>query len=190
VGIELVTLSQAGWLDLSIDGADEFDPELNLIKGAGGALLREKIVATASEEMIVIADAGKQVQRLGAFDLPLEVLEFGWEASQTLVQDLLEGMDVLGRESKLRMSGDSPYRTDEGNLILDLHLKRIGNARQLALVLNQVPGVVENGLFIDVCDKVVLGLGDGRFEVHDAHDGVVERDRMDFDETENMFADL
>ena len=88
------------------------------------------------------------------------------------------------------MNRQTAYITDEGNYILDLHLNRIGNARQLALVLNQVPGVVENGLFIDICDTVIVGYGDGRIEVRDITDGTVERDRLDFVESENLFTDI
>ena len=99
-------------------------------------------------------------------------------------------MDVLGRSTTLRMNGDRPFVTDEGNHILDLHLKRIGNGRQLALVLNQMPGVVENGLFIDICDMVVVGYGDGRVELRDINEGTIEHDRMDFLESDNLFTDL
>ncbi|MFD1509086.1 ribose-5-phosphate isomerase RpiA [Lacimonas salitolerans] len=190
VGIEVISLDEARWLDLTIDGADEFDADLNLIKGGGGALLQEKIVATASDQMIVIADVGKEVESLGAFPLPIEVIPFGWQTSKALVEDMLISMDVLGRSVTLRMNGDSPFVTDEGNHILDLHLNRIGNARQLAMVLNQVPGVVENGLFIDICDIVIVGYGDGRVETRDINEGTVETDRLDFIESENLFADL
>lgn len=190
VGVEVTTLDAAKWLDLTIDGADEFDGEFNLIKGGGGALLQEKIVATASDRMVVIADIGKEVETLGAFPLPIEVIPFGWQTTQALVEETLVSLDVLGRESTLRMSGDTPYVTDEGNHILDLHLKRIGNARQLALVLNQMPGVVENGLFVDICDKVVLGFGDGKVEVRDINDGTVDTERVDFEEPGNVFGDL
>ncbi|WP_425038397.1 ribose-5-phosphate isomerase RpiA [Primorskyibacter sp. S187A] len=190
VGIEVISLDEAKWLDLTIDGADEFDHELNLIKGGGGALLQEKIVATASDRMIVIADAAKRVEALGAFPLPVEVVPFGWQTTQALVEETLISMDVLGRESSLRMNGATPYVTDEGNHILDLHLQRIGNARQLALVINQMPGVVENGLFIDICDTVVIGYGDGRVVVKDINEGTEEEDRLDFVETDNLFADL
>jgi ribose 5-phosphate isomerase A len=190
VGIEVVSLDEAKWLDLTIDGADEFDGDLNLIKGGGGALLQEKILATASDQMIVIADIGKEVERLGAFPLPIEVIPFGWQTTKTLIEEMLISMDVLGRDATLRMVGDRPFVTDEGNHILDLHLNRIGNARQLALVLNQVPGVVENGLFIDICDIVVVGYGDGRVEVRDINAGTVERDRLDFLEDDNLFKDL
>ena len=190
VGIPILSLDEAKWLDLTIDGADEFDRDLNLIKGGGGALLQEKIVATASDRMVVIADKAKEVANLGAFPLPIEVIPFGWQTSQALVEETLISMDVMGRTSTLRMNGASPYVTDAGNHILDLHLTRIGNPRQLALVLNQIPGVVENGLFIDICDTVVIGYGDGKVEVRDINEGTIETDRIDFVETENLFADL
>ena len=189
-GIKVVTLDEAQWLDLTIDGTDEFDPDLNLIKGGGGALLQEKIVATASDQMIVIADAGKEVQHLGAFPLPIEVIPFGWMTTKALVEEMLASLDVLGRETTLRMNGEKPFVTDEGNRILDLHLGRIGNARQLALALNQVPGVVENGLFIDICDRVIIGYGDGRLETRDLGTGAVARERVEFVEPANVFTDL
>ncbi|RYG90699.1 ribose-5-phosphate isomerase RpiA [Loktanella sp. IMCC34160] len=190
VGIEVISLDEAKWLDVTIDGADEFDPNLNLIKGGGGAHLQEKIVATASDQMVVITDATKQVETLGAFPLPLEVIPFGWQTTKTLVEEVLIGMDVLGRTTSLRMNGDAPFITDEGNHILDLHLNRIGNARQLSLVLNQIPGVVENGLFIDICDAVVIGYGDGRVEVRDINEGSVEKEKFDFLDDDNLFSDL
>ncbi|MCB2135407.1 MAG: ribose-5-phosphate isomerase RpiA [Rhodobacteraceae bacterium] len=189
-GINVVSLDEAKWLDLTIDGTDEFDRNLNLIKGGGGALLQEKIVATASDQMIVIADAAKEVAQLGAFPLPVEVIRFGWQTTKALIEELLVSLDVLGQATALRMNKDAPYRTDEGNVILDLHLQRIGNARQLALVLNQVPGVVENGLFIDICDMVVLGHGDGRVELRDITTGSVVEERVALAEAENIFADL
>ncbi|WP_417743649.1 ribose-5-phosphate isomerase RpiA [Salipiger sp.] len=190
VGIEVISLEEAGWLDLTIDGADEFDSELNLIKGGGGALLQEKIVATASDEMIVIADAAKHVETLGAFPLPVEVIPFGWTASQALLEEALVTMDVLGRKTTLRMNGEQPYVTDEGNHILDLHLTRIGNARQLAMLVNQIPGVVENGLFIDICDRVIIGYGDGRVEIRDINAGTVSEERVEFLEDDNLFRDV
>ncbi|MCV3270394.1 ribose-5-phosphate isomerase RpiA [Roseobacter sinensis] len=190
VGIEVTTLDDAKWLDLTIDGADEFDGRLNLIKGGGGALLQEKIVATASDQMVVIADAGKEVETLGAFPLPIEVIPFGWQTTKALVEETLVSMDVLGRDSTLRRDGDAPFRTDEGNYIIDLHLKRIGNAQHLALAMNQLPGVVENGLFIDICDRVIVGYGDGRVEMRDIETGTVETGQLDFVESDNLFADL
>ncbi|EDM73015.1 ribose 5-phosphate isomerase [Roseobacter sp. AzwK-3b] len=190
VGIEVISLDEARWLDLTIDGADEFDASLNLIKGGGGALLQEKIVATASDQMIVIADVGKEVETLGAFPLPIEVIPFGWETTKSLVEEMLISMDVLGRDATLRMNGDRPFVTDEGNYILDLHLGRIGKPNQLAMVLNQMPGVVENGLFIDICDIVIVGYGDGRVETRDINEGTVAEDRLDFLESDNLFSDL
>ncbi|WP_121634575.1 ribose-5-phosphate isomerase RpiA [Tropicibacter alexandrii] len=190
VGIEVISLDEARWLDLTIDGADEFDANLALVKGGGGALLQEKIVATASDQMVVIADAAKEVEHLGHFPLPVEVIPFGWPTTQALIEETLISMDVMGRQTTLRMNGDRPYITDEGNHILDLHLQRIGNARQLALVLNQIPGVVENGLFIDICDTVVIGYGDGRVETRDINAGTVQETQLDFVEDDNLFRDI
>ncbi|WP_010138861.1 ribose-5-phosphate isomerase RpiA [Oceanicola sp. S124] len=190
MGIRVISLDEAKWLDLTIDGADEVDGDLNLVKGGGGALLQEKIVATASDRMVVIADAAKEVEALGAFPLPVEVIPFGWQTTQALVEEMLISMDVLGRDTTLRMNGGAPYVTDEGNHILDLHLNRIGNARELALVMNQIPGVVENGLFIDICDTLVIGHGSGRVETRDINDGTVEDMRLDFVEDDNLFRDL
>lgn len=190
VGIHVTSLDEAKWLDVTIDGADEFDAQLALIKGGGAALLQEKIVATASDQMIVIADAAKEVQQLGAFPLPIEVIPFGWQTTKALVEETLVSMDVLNREVSLRMNGERPLVTDESNYILDLHLKRIGNPRQLALVLNQIPGVVENGLFIDICDIVIIGHGDGRVTVRDINAGSETDDRIEFAPSDNIFADL
>jgi len=187
VGIEVISLDEAKWLDLTIDGADEYDADLNLIKGGGGALLQEKIVATASDQMMVIADISKQVGMLGAFPLPIEIIPFGWQTTKTLVEETLISLDVLGTSSTLRMNGDTPFVTDEGNHILDLHLNRIGNARQLSLVLNQIPGVVENGLFIDICDVVVIGSADGKVEVRDINKGSTEEIQFDFLDDGNIF---
>ena len=189
LGIEVITLEEAGWLDLTIDGADEVDGALNLIKGGGAALLHEKIVATASDRMVVIADATKRVETLGAFPLPVEIIPFGWQATKALVEETLVGLDVLGREVELRMKDGEAVRTDEGNHILDLHLNRIGNARQLGLALNQIAGVVENGLFVDICDAVVIGHGDGRVERYDLH-GEAEETQFDFLASDNIFTDI
>ena len=190
VGVPITSLDDAKWLDLTIDGADEFDANLALIRGGGAALLQEKIVATASDQMIVITDAAKEVAQLGAFPLPVEVIPFGWQTTKALIEEMLVGMDVLNRDVTLRMNGDSPLVTDEANYIVDLHLKRIGNPRQLALVLNQIPGVVENGLFIDICDIVVIGHGDGRVVVRDINAGSETDGRILFAPTDNIFSDL
>jgi ribose 5-phosphate isomerase A len=165
LGLDLTTLDKIGWLDLTVDGADEFDGELNLIKGGGGALLREKIVATASDRMIVIADDEKQVARLGAFPLPVEVVRFGWETTRAIIEDTLTEAGIAEPKMMLRMDGDAPFDTDEGHLILDLHLGAIENPRVLALLLNQIPGVVEHGLFIDVADMVIVGDSDGETKI-------------------------
>ena len=189
-GIQVVTLDEARWLDLTIDGADEYDGEFNLIKGGGGALLQEKIVATASDRMIVIADTTKKVEALGAFPLPVEVLGFGISTTQMLLEELLEGLDVMGNRAVPRVQDGALFVTDEGNHILDLHLGRIGDARQLALILNQVPGVVENGLFIDICDVIVTGHGDGSVEVRDINSGEVDTRGTDAPSDENAFLDM
>ncbi|SET26824.1 ribose-5-phosphate isomerase RpiA [Oceanicella actignis] len=157
LGVPLVTLDEAGWLDLTVDGADEFDAALTLIKGGGGALLQEKIVAVASDRMVVIADETKQVETLGAFPLPVEIVPFGWETTKAIVEEMLEDMDVDGRSSTLRMAKDAPYVTDCGHYILDLHLRRIGDPEDLSGALNAIPGVVENGLFIEIADMAVVG---------------------------------
>ncbi|CTQ31656.1 ribose-5-phosphate isomerase RpiA [Jannaschia rubra] len=185
--VPLATLEDVKWLDLTIDGADEFDTDLSLIKGGGGALLQEKIVATASDMMVVITDASKHVDNLGAFPLPVEVIPFGWQTTKALIEESLIGMDVASRSVTLRLNHDAPYRTDEGNLILDLHLRRIGNPRQLALVLNQIPGVVENGLFLDICDVVIVGAADGTVEVRDINHGTVTHERIDIGDDDNIF---
>ena len=187
LGLTVQTLNDVRWLDLTIDGADEFDGELNLIKGGGGALLQEKIVATASDRMVVITDPTKDVDRLGAFALPVEVIPFGWQTTRALISELLLSMDVSGREISVRQDGNQPFVTDEGNMILDLHLQRIGNVRQMGLVLNQIPGVVENGLFTDICSEVIIGHEDGTTEVR-TFDGPRESAMPSL--SENLFASI
>tara|TARA_B100000767_G_scaffold92238_1_gene88700 strand:- start:627 stop:1355 length:729 start_codon:yes stop_codon:yes gene_type:complete len=165
LGIKIATLDALGRLDLTIDGADEFDADLNLIKGGGGALLQEKIVAAASDKMIVIADVEKRVETMGQFPLPVEVIGFGWQTSQKLIEKILVSHDLGGRRISRRMLGDKPFVTDEGNFILDMHLGQIGDAPKLGKSLNQVPGVVENGLFINMCAVAVIGATDGSVEL-------------------------
>ena len=190
VGIRVVALDEAGWLDLTIDGADEFDPKMNLIKGGGGALLREKIVAAASDRMVVIADAGKRVERLGAFPLPVEVIPFGLQTTRKMIGRLLGELDMPECDTTLRMDGELPFLTDAGNHILDLHLDRIERPAMLAQALNQIPGVVENGLFIDMCDKVVIGHGDGRVELRDAVSPRVEYAVVEILRADNIFTEV
>lgn len=189
-GVRVTTLDELGWLDLTIDGADEFDPELRLIKGGGGALLQEKIVATASDKMIVISDPAKEVERLGAFPLPVEIVRFGWQVTKTIVEGLLEEADVAGRQATLRLNRDEPFVTDEGHYIIDLHLRRIGAPERLAALLARVPGVVETGLFLNVADTIVVGREDGGSDViskdEDGTDGDGPKGRDD----EGLFDDI
>lgn len=190
VGLDVQELADLRWLDVTIDGADEVDANLNLIKGGGGALLMEKIVATASDHMIVIADPSKLVGGLGKFPLPVEVIPFGWQTTSDLIEELLLSLDVGNRRIVLRESGGEVFTTDQGNIILDLHLERIGAPAQLAMVLNQVPGVVENGLFLDMCDTLVVGQTDGTVEVRDIASGKMIHEQVDIERAENLFQDI
>lgn len=161
LGLGTEPLDAVGALDLVIDGADEIDPDLALIKGGGGALLREKIVAAAAERMVVIADPGKVVEQLGAFHLPVEVVDFGWESTRSHVCRLLERHGLTRRPVLLRRREGQPFRTDQGNLILDLALEAIHDPCALARGLNMIPGVVETGLFIEMADLALIGQPDG-----------------------------
>ena len=189
VGIEIITLDEAGWLDLTIDGADEFDADFALIKGGGGALLQEKIVAMASDHMIVIADSDKEVSQLGAFPLPVEVIPFGMNSTRISIERTLEELGYLSAKISTGMESDRLFVTDEGNHILDLHMNLISDAKALALALNQLPGVVENGLFIDICSSVIIGHSDGRVETRDLLNGVTESADMSAD-GHNLFSDI
>lgn len=160
-GLKLISMDDAGRLDITIDGADEFDQSMNLIKGGGGAHLQEKIVAFGSDRMVVIADETKKVNKLGKFPLPVEVLKFGSALSQKQIQELLIAQNYRDFTVQMRMEKNKPFITDEGNYIFDLNLGEIQNARKLCVDLNIIPGVVENGLFIDVCKAVVIGYSDG-----------------------------
>ncbi len=168
-GLTLTTLDAQPRLDLTIDGADEIDAALRLIKGGGGALLREKIVATASSQMLVIADHSKRVDRLGKFALPVEVLSFGLEATRR--QLVAQAADVgCAGSIELRRSNDgAPYWSDSGNYILDCAFGRIDEPEMLAAALQVIPGVVEHGLFIGLADLALIGDGD-RVEVINALD--------------------
>ncbi|WP_022706430.1 ribose-5-phosphate isomerase RpiA [Paracoccus zeaxanthinifaciens] len=176
-GLKVESLDDIGWLDMTIDGADEVDPDLHLIKGGGAAHLREKIVAAASDRMVVIADPGKVVERLGAFPLPVEVLGFGFESSRTLIRRVLDDLDLGGRDVLTRMKGSDPLITDEGNLILDLHLGAIPDPAALARALSAIPGVVEHGLFLGMCDVAIIGKPDGSV-VELARDADIDADML------------
>jgi ribose 5-phosphate isomerase A len=146
LGIPMTTLDDMPELDLTVDGADEIDPELRLIKGGGGALLREKIVAAASTRMAVIADASKLVACLGAFPLPVEVVPFGLTATSRHIEAALSRLGLAG---PIRLRGDAkPFVTDGGHLILDCLLGAIPDPESLGAALSRIPGVVEHGLFI------------------------------------------
>ncbi|HCK83587.1 MAG TPA: ribose 5-phosphate isomerase A [Hyphomonadaceae bacterium] len=159
VGLPLIEISQISRIDVDVDGADEIDPQFRLIKGGGGALLREKIVAAASARMVVIADEGKWVERLGAFPLPVEVTRFGFALTAERVREALQQTGCAGDEVTLRVAGkaNEPVITDGGNYILDAHAKSIADPDALAAVLSQIAGVVEHGLFIGLASAVILG---------------------------------
>lgn len=164
-GLKLISMDDAGRLDITIDGADEFDQSMNLIKGGGGAHLQEKIVAFGSDRMVVIADETKKVNKLGKFPLPVEVLKFGSASSQKQIEELLIAQNYKDFTVQMRMEKNKPFITDEGNYIFDLNLGEIQNPRKLCVDLNIIPGVVENGLFVDVCKAVVIGYSDGTAKI-------------------------
>ena len=161
LGLKIEALDDIGWLDMTLDGADEVDPDLNLIKGGGAALLREKIVACASDRIVVMADGGKVVETLGAFPLPVEVIPFGWQATRTLITRALDRLDLTQRPVLQRMRDGKPLLTDEGNFILDLALEAIPDAYELADELSSIAGVVEHGLFLNICQLAIIGRPDG-----------------------------
>ncbi len=161
LGIALTTLEQCPQLDLTVDGADEFDDELILIKGGGGALLREKIVAKASHTMVVITDDSKHVDVLGKFPLPVEVIPFGEASTIIAIEQVADQLGMKGR-IELRKSDDgTPFITDSGNHIYDCHFVALKQPRQLATALNAIPGVVEHGLFIDIANVILIGNSSG-----------------------------
>lgn len=168
--------------DLTVDGADEIDPRLDLIKGGGGALLKEKIVAAAGARMVVIAEQAKRVETLGAFPLPLEIVRFGAAATRAAVEAVLAEAAVEGRRPVLRAEGGQPFLTDEGHLILDLHLGRIGDAEGLEAALKRVPGVVETGLFLGMAEMAILGRPDGGAAVLRPAGGADVETMVDMDE--------
>jgi len=159
LGIPVITLDDCQQIDVTVDGADEVDPQLRLIKGGGGALLREKIVASATKQMVVVADASKRVQRLGKFPLPVEVIKF----AQALIASRIAR---LGAEVQLRRQADgTPYLTDENNHILDCHFGEISDPDRLARELSAMPGIVEHGLFIGMASVALFARGNEIVEV-------------------------
>jgi ribose 5-phosphate isomerase A len=159
LGIPLTTFDEVQRIDVTIDGADEFDPQLNLIKGGGGALLREKIVASATRQLLIVTDSSKQVPVLGKFPLPVEVIRF----AQALIAKRIA---ALGAVATLRRDAQgNPYVTDEGHHILDCRFGQIQNPPALARALSDMPGVVEHGLFIGMASVVIMARGTDVIEV-------------------------
>ena len=163
VGIPLTTLDEHPEIDITIDGADEVDPNLNLIKGGGGALLREKIVASASKKMVVVADSTKVVPVLGKFPLPVEVIDF----ARTVIEKKIAS---LGATTKLRTKPDGqPFLTDNGHHIIDCSFGKIADPAALARELSDMPGVVEHGLFIGLAKLALVGRGTSVEELRQKH---------------------
>jgi ribose 5-phosphate isomerase A len=161
-GVPLTTLDEVDRLDLTVDGADEVDPALDLIKGGGGALLREKIVAAASDRMIVIADDSKWVEPLGRFPLPIEVVPFGLGATERAVAAAIAASGNSGPLTLRRDKAGLAFVTDGGHFILDAALQRIADPRSLGERLTAIPGVVEHGLFIGLARTAVIAGPQGR----------------------------
>jgi ribose 5-phosphate isomerase A len=153
--IPLVDLNEAGIIDITIDGADEIDPQLQLIKGGGGALLQEKMVAAASKQLVIIADHTKLVKQLGTFALPVEVIPYGWKQVQRHIQA------QYPVEITLRVKDNQPFVTDHGHFILDCRFGQIQDATALNIILNTIPGVADNGLFIKLATSAIIGYPDG-----------------------------
>ena len=152
-GIPLIDFSETMLIDLTIDGADEIDANLNMIKGGGAALLREKIVANASKEEIIVVSSQKFVKYLGKFPLPVEVIPFGWEVT-------FNHLERLGGNPDLRLDLGQPLMTDQGNFIIDCKFSQIIDAKKLEQSINMIPGVVENGLFTGLCSRMILAEGE------------------------------
>ena len=164
-GITLIDSDNRWTIDVAIDGADQVDPRFNLIKGGGGALLKEKIVAASAKQFIVLVDYTKQVPVLGgSFPLPIEVIPFGWGSTAREIEALTKSRVVL------RERNGVPFTTEAGNLIVDVHLARIDQPRDLEIALNQIPGVVETGLFVGRTDLLIVGTPNGS-ETHCAKRG-------------------
>ena len=161
VGVIVVSLDEIECLDLTIDGADEFDDHLNLIKGGGGALLQEKIVASASSEMIVIADTGKYVKKLGKFPLPIEVVPFGASSTKSMIDKLFLTCGFMNISGIFRQKNGQIFVTDEGNNIIDYKLTKIDNVEELSKKINNLTGVIEHGIFTNLCTKVIVGKPNG-----------------------------
>jgi ribose 5-phosphate isomerase A len=161
LGIPLTTLDETPALDLTVDGADEIAPHLSLIKGGGGALLREKIVAAASARMIVISDPSKLVSTLGRFPLPVEVTPFGFTATRLAVEKAIASLQMSGPLSLRKGKDGHPFVTDGGHWIIDAALGRIDDPKAMAHALSGIPGVMEHGLFVGLAQMAIIGGPDG-----------------------------
>ena len=160
LNIPLASLENLNFLDLTVDGADEVDDDLSLLKGGGGALLREKIIAFNSKKMIVIADDTKKVSKLGEFRLPIELIKFEHKITINRVLEKLENIGYSGT-AELRVINGNPFKTDSENLIYDLSIGLIEEPAIIDSLLNSIPGVVENGLFVDMANIVIIGEQNG-----------------------------
>lgn len=163
LGIDLTTLEDAPYLEVTVDGTDEIDPEFRLIKGGGGALLLEKIVASSSRHMVVIADESKRVARLGKFPLPIEVIPFGVKATGWKLERTFKMLNMQPKMT-LRVRDGKPFRTDGGNVIIDCACGEIKEPDRLEVMLNNIPGVVNNGLFNGIAGVALIGKADGSVE--------------------------
>lgn len=176
-GITLSTLEEVPELDITFDGADEIDEELRMIKGGGGALLREKIVAMASDRVVIMVDESKLVETIGAYKLPVEVVPFGLTATRDMIETLAADCGCEG-EVELRMTAEGkPFVTDNGNYILDCNFGQIDDAEDLDDALKFIPGVVESGLFLDICDVAIIAGDDGV--------RLIEANREDFEDDDD-----
>ncbi|WP_373504348.1 ribose-5-phosphate isomerase RpiA [Aestuariivirga sp.] len=160
LGLKITTLEKQPRLDITVDGTDEFDGKFQLIKGGGGALLLEKIVASSSRYMVVIADQSKQVETLGRFPLPVEVVPFGINATAWKIERALRILELKGK-LVLRLKDGKPFVTDSGNAIIDVTIGAIPNPDQLSTYLSVIPGVVDHGLFVNLCGIILMGTDDG-----------------------------
>lgn len=167
LGIPMATIDEQPEIDLTVDGADELDRHLRLIKGGGGALLREKIVASGSAQVVIIADQSKLVETLGAFALPVEVVPFGVAVTRAMIEDIADELRLDGPVRQRMTSGDKPFVTDGGNFIFDCAFERIEDPEALAELLPFTPGVIDHGLFIGLADHAIVA-GETGIQVFDA----------------------
>ncbi|MFY0613614.1 MAG: ribose-5-phosphate isomerase RpiA [Hyphomicrobiaceae bacterium] len=167
LGIPMATIDEQPEIDLTVDGADELDRHLRLIKGGGGALLREKIVASASAQVVIIADQSKLVDTLGAYALPVEVVQFGVAVTHAMIEDIADELGLEGQIKQRMLADGKPFVTDGGNFIFDCAFERIEDPEALAELLPFTPGVIDHGLFIGLADQAIVA-GEAGVQVIDA----------------------